>query len=320
MKLWRPQKAPTLSIKQEQIEYPMLASYKLDGFRCTIIDQSPQSTSNIPLPTQWARVHYCHPDFEGIDGELVKVNPTPGRVYNETYSAVMTHGSMEPLVFHVFDIVEGGYYGGRLERLQKLCYDMDHIQVLEQRPVSNWEEVLEFEEEALSKGYEGVMLRSRSAYYKQGRCTLNEYNIFKLVRHLSAEAEILGVYEQLENTNEKLISETGLSKRSTHKAGKVGKNTLGGFYCRNLTDGVEFKMGTGRGLDAKTREEIWHNQEQYIGRIARYICKPYGKKDKPRQPIWNGWRATIDMDSNIGVCGGCGEKVQECMCDEHGAY
>lgn len=299
MKPFRPQKAPSESIRLDQLVYPMLASYKLDGIRCTIIDGEPRSTSNKPLPTAWARLHYCAPQFEGVDGELVIKNPTPGKVYTESMSAVMTKGDMTPLVFHVFDILDSGPYAMRLFVLRQVYSGRPNVNVIEQRHISNEAELLAFEKEALDAGHEGVMIRSLDRYYKQGRCTLKEYNIFKFVRHMTGEFRITGFYEQMENTNEKVIAETGLSKRSTHQANKIGKGTLGGFHCEETKTGVAFDIGTGDGLDRVLRDDIWQNQSKYITRIGKYKSKPYGVKDKPRQPIWIGWRDPLDIEDEL---------------------
>lgn len=305
MEHFRPQKAPSESIKLEDVVYPCYVSFKLDGIRGTVLSQSMRSTTNTELPTAWAKKYFCIPQLEGVDGELVAANAAPGRVYNDSMSAVMTHGGMEPLTFYAFDLIDELIpYNRRLERLRDICAGVPYVVVLEQRIIHNAEELLEYEEFALAQGYEGLMIRYGSRYYKFGRCTAKEANIFKFVRHVYAEAEIIGFYEQMENTNAKTISGTGHSKRSTHKAGKVGKNTLGGFHCRNLADGVLFDLGTGKGLDAATRKQIWDNQNDYLSMIARYKSKPYGKKDKPRQPIWDGWRARDDMsdidDGEVG--------------------
>lgn len=296
MKDFRPQKAPSESIKLEEIVYPCFVSFKLDGIRCTIIEGSPRSTTNTELPSLWARTQYN--TLEGVDGELIATNARPGRIYNDTMSAVMTHGSMEPLTFYVFDLLASGDYSWRLDLLRDQCKGRSNVVVLDQRIIESQEELLEYEEFALSQGYEGLMIRYGNKLYKMGRTTLREFNIFKFVRHIYAEAEIIGFYEQMENTNEKKAAATGLSKRSSHKAGKVGKDTLGGFHCRNLADDVLFDLGTGKGLDAATRKHIWLNQNDYLGAIARYKSKPYGKKDKPRQPVWDGWRAREDISDN----------------------
>lgn len=293
---FRPQKAPSESIKLEEIVYPCYVSFKLDGIRCTIVEGSPRSTTNTELPSLWAKTQYN--TLEGVDGELIATNAKPGRIYNDSMSAVMTHGGIEPLTFYVFDLLTSGSYEWRLDHLRTKCKGHPNVVVLEQRIIKSQEELLAYEEFALSQGYEGLMIRYGNKPYKMGRTTLREFNIFKFVRHIYAEAEVIGFYEQMENTNEKVAAATGLSKRSSHAAGKIGKDTLGGFHCRNLADDVLFDLGTGKGLDAATRKHIWLNQNDYLGAIARYKSKPYGKKDKPRQPIWDGWRVKEDISDN----------------------
>jgi len=211
MENFRPQKAPSESIKLDDVVFPCYVSFKLDGIRCTIVDQSPQSTTNTVLPTRWAKIHYCQPELEGVDGELIAANAAPGRIYNDSMSAVMTHEGMTPLIFYVFDLLGRLPYEKRFADLEVLCEGEPHIVVLEQRIIHNVQELLDYEELALSSGHEGLMIRYGDKYYKMGRTTAREFNIFKFVRHMYAEAEVIGFYEQMENTNEKVISATGLS-------------------------------------------------------------------------------------------------------------
>jgi len=99
----------------------------------------------------------------------------------------------------------------------------------------------------------------------------------------------------MHNKNEKKTNELGLSKRSSSKENKVPAGTLGKFLVKDITTGVEFKVGTGDGLTLELRQEVWDNQEKYMGELIKYKFQKHGTKDKPRSPVWLGFRPTEDM-------------------------
>ena len=70
---------------------------------------------------------------------------------------------------------------------------------------------------------------------------------------------------------------------------------LGAFVVKDIATGVEFRVGSG--LDDSLREEIWRNWESYIGKIVTYKHFPVGAIDKPRHPIFKGFRAVEDLDN-----------------------
>ena len=107
-----------------------------------------------------------------------------------------------------------------------------------------------------------------------------------------AEARIIGFEEQEENTNEKQTNELGRSKRSSCKAGKVGKGTLGSLIVTNTEFG-DFNVGTG--MDDALRQKIWDNREAYLGKIITFRFQRIGTKDKPRIPAFKGLRHKDDL-------------------------
>jgi len=80
----------------------------------------------------------------------------------------------------------------------------------------------------------------------------------------------------------------GLSKRSSHKAGKVKGGTLGKLLVRNCIDNEEFAIGTG--FDNALRDTIWKDQDTYMGLTVCYKYQKFGMKNKPRQPSFKGFR------------------------------
>jgi DNA ligase-1 len=240
--------------------------------------------------------------LNGLDGEITVGDPTSPTVFHDTQSAVMSHGGSPDVHYHVFDRTESnaGFMfrlSGVKERIKLI--GNPSITVVPHQYVESLKELLDFESEMLTKGWEGIMIRDPDGPYKQGRSTFNEGYLIKIKRFEDSEAEILGCYEQETNTNEATINEVGRSKRSSHKEGKVPNGHLGGFYVRDLTTGVEFDVGTMLGITKEQRRNMWINfcsePSGYIGQTIKYKFQPIGVKDKPRTPILLGFRSSIDM-------------------------
>jgi DNA ligase-1 len=269
---------------------PLLASYKLDGIRATVIGNKLISRSAKPIQNLYAQEMFGQ--YEGFDGELIFGEPNDPMVYNKTYSAVMTHGSRVPVRFFVFDFVDmDAWYTSRYDTIRE--HAGEGCVVLEQQVCHDEQAVASYEEYAVQTGYEGIMVRRPDAKYKQGRSTLIEGGLIAIKRFQDAEAEIVGFEELMRNMNEPTISPTGYQVRSSHKDGKVPGGTLGKVVCRRLSDGVIFRIGTG--FDMARRDEIWANQDKYLHRLCVYKDVPYGAKDAPRQPVWKGLRSEDDL-------------------------
>jgi DNA ligase-1 len=66
-------------------------------------------------------------------------------------------------------------------------------------------------------------------------------------------------------------------------------DTLGKLIVKDVASGIEFGLGTG--FDDSQRSQIWHNQSKYLGKIAKYKFQACGVKEKPRFPVFLGWRS-----------------------------
>ena len=153
--------------------------------------------------------------------------------------------------------------------------------------------LLAYETKQLKDGHEGVMVRSLDGPYKEGRSTVREGYLLKLKRFEDDEARVIGVIEELHNENEATVDNLGRTKRSSHKANKTGKGSMGALRCTRLRDGKEFKIGTG--FTAEQREELWLEREDVLGRIVKYKSQAVGAQEKPRFPSFLGFRHKDDM-------------------------
>jgi DNA ligase-1 len=193
--------------------------------------------------------------------------------------------------FFAFDHVEhpSSPYMERVKRLKGVLNKS--VLIHPQHVVTCLDTLLKLEEKMLDAGYEGLILRSKEGHYKFGRSTQKEGLLLKLKRFVDAEAEILGFEERMHNGNEATINELGRTKRSSHKDNKTGRGDLGALLVRT-GDGISFAIGTGFTDDERTH--IWNNQDQFLGRFAKYKFFPVGVKTAPRHPVYLGMRDGID--------------------------
>jgi DNA ligase-1 len=194
----------------------------------------------------------------------------------------------------VFDVESALPYRERVEQLRHLP-DVPWLTALMPTRADTLAEFLRYEEERLSEGYEGVMVRSPFGPYKCGRSTLHEGYLLKYKRYQDSEAVVLGFEEGNTNENPIVPNAFGYAKRPGGSEGLVPNGTLGRMRLRDIKTGVEFSCGTGKGLTHNLRMHIWTNQEQYIGRLARYTYQACGSKDRPRFPVFQGFRDPEDV-------------------------
>jgi len=278
-----------------KLKFPVLASIKLDGIRATMQGGQLLSRSLKPIPN--AEVQRMFKDLpEGIDGELIYGDPGHKDCYRNTTSIVMSHDKPAAGVkFHAFDLFENKPFKIREQDVYTIVFDLDdeNVEQVFQKFIQNEELLLEYEAMCLERGHEGIMVRSLDGPYKQGRSSLKEGYLLKLKRFKDAEAEITGYYEEMENTNEAKTNALGRTERSTAKEGKVGKGTLGGFSVRDTKTGVEFEVGGG--FTAEMRKDYWKIKKTLVGTILKYKYFPTGSKERPRFPVFLGFRDVRDM-------------------------
>lgn len=272
------------------LHYPMYLSPKLDGVRAIVKDGVVYSRSGKPIPNK--NVQRMYGQYHGYDGELIYGSSTDANVYNKTVSAVMTEDGPE-VDFYVFD--HWNYecdYKTRYEYLKSTT--SYHTKLISQYEACSEDDVIKYEKVMLDLGYEGVMLRNPNAMYKHGRSTVKEEGLLKVKRFIDSEATILDVHPLFRNTNEAKVDALGYTERSTCKDNLVATNLLGSIIVKDLYTDVEFSIGSG--FDEQTRIDLWQQKDSLIGRVVKYKHFPVGEKDKPRFPVFIGFRSKEDMD------------------------
>jgi DNA ligase-1 len=322
---FKPMLAAKFDNDPAKLTYPLLASRKIDGIRAVVLGGRLLTRSLKLVPNEFIRRALEKPEFEGFDGELVALDKEGGESndFQLTTSAVMKRDGSPRVKFCVFDMLwspaaSNIAFATRLLNVQRSLESVRNYGV-EVVPVRHTEmnaaeQVLSYEKHCLLLGYEGVMLRNPDGPYKFGRSTMREGSLIKLKRFEDAEAVIVGFEEEMHNANEAYTDELGRTKRSSAKAGKVGKGTLGAFECYVLLNercgqckgrgcNCCFKTGralgspvsVGSGITAAQRQEWWLHRKEFTNFVLKFRHLPHGAKEAPRHPVFIGFRDRSDM-------------------------
>ncbi len=286
------------------------ASPKIDGIRAVKAPGKGMVSRTLKLiPNLHVQNCLKDPIFDGLDGELVHGDPFDFKNFNDTQSVIMSQDGYPNFTWCIFDDITNpdARFDWRNQQAHNRCVDIYgrafihgfSIIHVEQKHVNNIDELLDYEAEQIVMGFEGIMFRDPGCRYKShpsNRSTFKQQGPIKLKRFVDGEARITGFVELQRNTNEQFRDGLGYAKRSSALAGQVGADTLGKFECIGVNGrfkDVEFECGSG--LDDATRDTVWKDKESYLGKLIKYKYQDAGSKNKPRSPIFLGFRNKRDM-------------------------
>lgn len=256
----------------ENIEDEMFATLKLDGHRMLAIKENGTinfySRKGQPiegLSDLFEEIKQL-PDNYVYDGEALLKNDNnlhSAELYRETSKIIRKDGLKKNIEFHIFDLVpleeyrqgiSNKKYKQRRQELNELFNVskfkwLKNVEALYQGHDKN--EIFKLLDKVVDEGSEGVMINLGNYYYVNKRSK----GLLKAKKFYDADLRIVGF-------------ESGTGKF---------KNTLGRIN-------VEYKnsiVGVGSGLDDKTRNEIWSNQDEYLGKIVKvkYFEETSNSKD-----------------------------------------
>lgn len=310
MKKFKPMLAPNDKVNLDDIKYPILASYKLDGIRCLFIKGEMLSRSLKPIQNKQLKekmkplADYSREHNLILDGEIYSPNIT----FQEITTFVMTHDFEDPVTikrykkiltipddvkFYAFDCVkEDNFNQPFAERLlyhvtsnkNDLQYKFDEIiNVVRQDYLYSTKEVNDYFEEALKNGYEGLILKDPNGRYKYGRGTIKEGLIYKVKPFVTFDAEILHVVQatEVDPNAEKKVNELGRSVTSKKKGDRLLIDKASAFEVEY--EGKRLKVTLA--MTDEEKEAVWANRSTYIGKIIEYKGMLVGSKDVPRHPV-----------------------------------
>lgn len=297
MKQFKPMLAPNEQPNLENIQYPMFASFKLDGIRCIFKDGEMLSRSLKPIRNKKLQEKFqflkdMSKNIGIFDGELYAHDLT----FQEITHFVMTEDIGEEqlpndLKFYCFD-----YYGGedcvnrlfkdRIDNYNRVLSKYDACVCVEQFKVNSKNDVDLLFEKALELGYEGLILKHPDSLYKFGRGTFKEGSIYKVKPFKTYDLPILDVYERMENVGESKINELGYKQKEKHNDDMKPTGIAAGF----LTEFNDKPMKVTLTGTEEFRKEIWNNKESYIGKVMEIKGMEVGSKDVLRHPIFVRFR------------------------------
>lgn len=278
-------KAPGESIKIEDIKFPVLASYKLDGFRGSHHGGTVLSKTLKKFPNYYVQEIFDDRKLKHLDGELVVGKPFGEDVVRRTTSGLMSREGEPAVTWWVFDdFSEPGLpfhirHSQTAARVKAL--NNPYVWLLPHKRIKTATELLRLEEHALDRGYEGLMLRNPSGVYKFGTATARENIIFKFKRFVDAEAVVLSVEEGSINGNEKKAD----GKRRTLKSGMTPNGMIGTLICMDIKTGKEVRVAPGKLSHAERKLPC-----TFLGAVITYRSFPTGTVNAPRFPRFHTFR------------------------------
>lgn len=288
---------------------PLLGQLKYDGIRVFIRDGYAYTRSLKPVRSSefqsWVR---HNSDFlEGMDGEIICGEPTAPDCYRRTMQFVMSYDAPDDFTFYVFDKWdEPSCFTERFDIVEYVAGQFimgsdgpPKMVAAETRSLTTMEEVWEFHDEMVEQGQEGIILRDPNSYYKFGRGSPVKCECIKMKEGgwIDTEVRIVGFTEKMHNGNEATINELGYTEHSGHKENLVPMDTLGALLVEGrFEDGTPFSCQVGTGFDDETRDKVWFDRQSHISKLAKIKYFSVGIKDKPRFPVFLGFRDPDDLD------------------------
>lgn len=288
-----------------QLKFPLLATPKLDGIRCLMINGKAVSRTFKPIPNDFIRrtLELACNSME-LDGEILVRN----RTFNELSGDVRRSDRKPDFYYAVFDYVSpqrglAEPYEARMQMLRAILLPNCCKKILPVE-VKDLKELQAFEEKCIADGYEGAMVRTPGSPYKCGRSSTNEGYLLKIKRFADAEALIIAVEEMMHNDNVATRDAFDRTERSAHKENMRPAGVMGKLVCQvpldklhpkfiGRTELVTFEIGTG--FTAEERARYWKKRGNLIGKQVKFKHQPSGADEKPRFPVFLGFRDDWDV-------------------------
>ena len=263
--LFLPMLAHSREKKQHKIVYSCFVQPKLDGVRCLarVIDDQVVLWSrkgklfDVPIELK-AALRPVLKDGLVFDGELFH----PDWSFQRIIRAVKKYRDDDTpaLQYWIYDAPDKKTpFYARFERLQAALMTVSNpnLVLTDTKLAQNWEEVLEKEDEYVSQGYEGLIIRNLASEYRYGH---RSNDLLKLKRFQEEEFTILGVSEGI---------------------GKDSGTAI--FECRvpDPTNTVSVRPV----CSVELRERYWRDGPQLVGRRLSVKYQGLSEDGVPRFPI-----------------------------------
>lgn len=182
--------------KESKVVFPVYAQPKLDGMRCTITRKDDKIIYVSRKGKLFSTLEHLTPSLshlkegEIIDGEVY----IHGVEFNELSELIKKEREeSKALEFHMYDMIYDAPFKDRTDVVGDFCNGAGAgIIDVETVTLDNAEDVVEYHEQCLAKGYEGIMIRNAEGKYEMG---FRSQDLMKYKHFDDAEFEIVGGYE-----------------------------------------------------------------------------------------------------------------------------
>lgn len=281
-----------------QISYPRLGSIKYDGSFCLVYDGDLYSRRLILHQNRylWSRFkplldYAMHRDVVFM-GELFSCKHFhEGQSIFRSYTADLHDTAI--MVFDCmskadFDLKTGSVpFEHRYLMYKHMLKVLDHEYTIpiQQNSLSDEQAAQTFFQRALSSGHEGIVTRDPGGYYKHGRCTFKEGNLFRHRKYERADAVVLDIHEQSRRKTGVEVPKLadGTAYRSFKKDDYEPAGMAGSMEVRD-EGGRIFKAGLGEYWTFEARRRLWRERGSCKGKTVEIEYNPTGEKNNPRQP------------------------------------
>lgn len=303
---------PNLAISSDKVVLQpevRFVSEKLDGIRVCFFGGVAYSRSLKPLPNKVIQdIAKLYADvLEGCDGEIIAGDKYAKDVLQRSNSFCMSDYKIDDFKIYLFDRFDAKdpekMFVNRYVSLFEIQKDfpkeveiLPHFKVKGDRKTffkdPNEVDLAEFEQEILSKGGEGCIVRDAFGTYKFGRSGTKTPGIQKLKRFIDDEFLVVGYTQFESNQNEAKVNELGRTARSSSKEGKVLVEKLGSLILETK-QGIRFNCGTG--FTDEDRLALWEIKDTLDGKLAKVKFFHYSKDNVPLLPVFICFRNSIDL-------------------------
>lgn len=254
----------------KRVSFPVYADIKLDGIRCIadmskkkLVSRNGKEFKNYPFILK--ELEQLRNEVTKIDGEIVM-----GHFQDLMRTVSRKEDGIElakDAVYNIFDvIVDDAKLSGRLHILDELQKEiveknLTHLKIIKGKEISDEKELLDYYNEKLEEGYEGIMVKQIDAVYEYKR----SYSWMKMKPEHTEDLKIIGY---------------------KNGSGKY-KNLLGAVVCE-LSNGSEVHVGSGFSDDE--REKYWKQKDELPGRIVEVKYQEKTKDGSLRFPVFIRFR------------------------------
>lgn len=299
-----------------KLVFPCGVQPKIDGVRGMHITGQFTGRSLDPFEGFGITDYFSNMRFKNLDGEMtLGDNPHAEKLCSDTTGAMGRFKGvteMADLHWWVFDLVSDDLIGlpyeqryGFLERHVKLL-NHPRVHLVPMVTAYTLEEVQEAHERFVEQGYEGTIIRSLTAPYKEGRATQKGQELWRIKPWGDFEILVTGITEGQANGNEAKKNTLGRTERSSAKAGMVPNGEVGSIQGTLVKDvvvnggklvlpkGLLITAGPGK-LTQKQAKHYFDNPNEIVGHFAKIKHMTHGVKDLPRFPTFESLRLKQDM-------------------------